>query len=161
MFDKNVISEIRRHLVDRHETVAVAESVTSGLLGAALSTAEEAMKFFQGGFILYNLGQKARHLDIDPVHAIETNCVSSKMAEDMALSIADQFSSSFGLAITGYATPVPESDNKLFAHLAISYQGEILLTAELKSDKAEAFVVQTNYVNKALVEFERAIRKNR
>ncbi len=150
MFDNVILKKIKDNLIERNETISVAESVTSGLLGTALSTAPDAMKFFQGGFIVYNIGQKARHLSINPIHAIECNCVSRKMAEDMALSICKQFSSDWGVAITGYASPVRESGNSVFAFIGVAYKGKIIHVDEINSEKQEPFDVQMLYVNNAL-----------
>ena len=78
---------------------------------------------FQGGLTVYNLGQKCRHLGVNPIQALECNCVSDKVAVEMAISVCKLFTSDWGIAITGYSTPVPESDNKLFAYFAIAFQG--------------------------------------
>jgi len=70
MFDKKLIDFIAKELLNRNESVAIAESVTGGLLQAAFSIAENASQFFQGGVTAYNVGQKYRHLLVDPLHAL-------------------------------------------------------------------------------------------
>lgn len=83
------LERIKTYMLAHTETLAVAESVTSGCLQAALSLAEDATRFFQGGITAYNLGRKARHLKIDPIHAQEANCVSEKVAIEMAEQVCD------------------------------------------------------------------------
>ena len=56
--DDQVIDQIKNILIDRGETIAVAESLTSGHLQVALASAENASEFFQGGITVYNLGQR-------------------------------------------------------------------------------------------------------
>jgi nicotinamide-nucleotide amidase len=52
-FEQSQIERVRRSLLKRKETIAVAESVTSGLLQAALAQAECASELYQGGITAY------------------------------------------------------------------------------------------------------------
>ncbi len=141
---------IKDRLIALGETIAAAESVTSGLLQFALSGAENAVNFYQGGITTYNLGQKSRHLLIEPVHALSCNCVSEKIAGDMALNVCRLFTSDWGIGITGYASPVPESGNKLFAWFAIACRGKIVMTRKIDAKKDEPAKIQQLYVNHLL-----------
>src|ERR1700761_7736679 len=132
-FDKKQVSEIKERLAKKNETISVAESVTAGLLQFALASADEALQFFQGGLTMYNLGQKTRHLHIDPIHALSCNCVSNKIARDLALNVCTMFCSDWGIGVTGYASAVPESGNKIFCYYAVAYHGKIVLENKLSS----------------------------
>ena len=137
-------------MIARQETIAVAESVTSGLLQLALSQAENAAEFYQGGITAYNLGQKSRHLIVEPIHALAFNSVSEKVAQEMALNVCSLFSSDWGMGITGYASPVPESENKLFAWYAIAHQDSIVVSKKITPKKNEPFRIQQLYVTDVL-----------
>jgi PncC family amidohydrolase len=151
MYDEKVINEIRDYLLKRHQTISVAESVTAGHLQAALASAENAAKFFQGGITAYNLGQKARHLHIEPIHAEQCNCVSEQIATQMAAEVSQLFTSDWGIAITGYAAPVPElSIHKLFAYYAISFRKKIVEAKEIEATTEDPIEVQVFYVNNLL-----------
>ena len=80
LYDENLVNTIKDILCQRKQTIAVAESVTAGHLQAALSSAVEASHFFQGGITAYNLGQKCRHLQVNPISAEGCNCVSEEVA---------------------------------------------------------------------------------
>src|SRR3569623_1090178 len=135
IYDEKSIEQIKNYLLSNHLTIAVAESVTSGHIQAALSTATDARKFFQGGITAYNIGQKSRHLIIEPTHAIECNCVSGQVAETMASNICKMFVSDIGIALTGYAAPVPERGiEQLFAWLSIVKQGKVVLTRKITTE---------------------------
>src|SRR5690606_30227245 len=95
------------------------------LLQFALSAIPNAAKFFQGGITAYNVAQKYKHLAVEPLRALEVNCVSQGVATEMAIHICQQFASDWGIGITGYATPVPESANKVFAFYTITCYGKI------------------------------------
>ncbi len=61
------IDKIRTYITARHEHLAIAESVTSGFLQAAFSTAQDASLFFEGGITTYNIDQEERHLFGQPL----------------------------------------------------------------------------------------------
>jgi nicotinamide-nucleotide amidase len=150
LISKSVIDELKDSLVQKQQTLAVAESVTSGVLQAVCSAATEAAKFFQGGITTYNLGQKVLHLGIEPIHAEQCNCVSAETAAQMALGVAKMFRSNWGMAVTGYASPVPESNNKLYAFCAISFNGEIVHEERIVPAASDFFPVQLEYALKVI-----------
>jgi len=149
MFDKKLIDFIGKALLNRNESIAVAESVTGGLLQAAFSIAENASQFFQGGITAYNVGQKYRHLLVDPLHALSCDSVSLKIAEDMSKHVCCMFTSTFGLASTGYASLVPEKNiNKLFSYYAIAKGSQIIDSGLIYSKEDEGLNTQLVYVDK-------------
>lgn len=150
LFDRGLLDRLGKKLLKKKQTIAVAESVTSGLLQAALSCIADASHCYHGGITAYNLAQKFRHLDIEPIHAQEVNCVSPKIARDMALSICETFHSDWGVGITGYASPVPESGQKVFAYFAIACNGKIRAKGKINPVKEDAFRLQVKYVNTVL-----------
>ena len=157
LFDPLQLEKIHRGLKKRKETIAVAESVTAGLLQAAIAQAECASEYFQGGITAYNLGQKYRHLDVEPIHAEQTNSVSEKVSAKMALQVCELFSSDWGIGITGYATPVPESGNKLFAYYAIAHNKKIVAKGKLSPKKDNPFKIQLGYVRSIIEVFVRKL----
>lgn len=148
------LTTISKYLLARKETLAVAESVTSGLVMATFSLAKNATQFFQGGITAYNLGQKTRHLSVDPILAEEANCVSEYVSEKMSIEVAKTFCSQWGLGITGYAVPVPALKIKFcYAFFTLSYNGSIVLSSRIDTKLKGQAVVQTYFVKKVLKEF--------
>ncbi|MDB5207130.1 MAG: CinA family protein [Flavisolibacter sp.] len=84
LIDPGLINSNKDLIIEGEETIAVAESVTSGLLQAALSQAIDVSKFYQGGITAYNLGQKYEHLNVESIHAQKCDCISEQVAGDMA-----------------------------------------------------------------------------
>ena len=151
MFDKELINKIAERLKNKQETIAVAESVTAGLLQAALASATDASSIFQGGITAYNIGQKCRHLFVEPVHAIQCNCVSGKVSEDMSVQVCSLFTSDYGVGITGYAARVPEKNiNELLAYYAIAFRGEVVVSEKVCTNTDEGLPAQLFYVDEAL-----------
>jgi PncC family amidohydrolase len=155
MYDLPAIETIRQHMISGNQTLTVAESVTSGHLQAALSLASEASRFFQGGITAYNLGQKARHLHVDPIHATACNSVSGTVADQMALNALKLFSSDWAIGITGYASPLPELGIRdLFAFYAIASRNEIIHRGKIESEDLGPLKVQVHFTNTVLKEFQ-------
>jgi nicotinamide-nucleotide amidase len=151
MFDKKLIDEIGEKLKNKNQSIALAESVTGGLLQAAFSNAKEASFFFQGGITAYNIGQKYRHLLVEPLHAIECNCVSQKVSEQMSINVCNLFLSDYGIGITGYAAKMPEKNiNELFAYYAISLNNKIVDHGKITTGAEEGLPAQLVYVNTVL-----------
>lgn len=136
---------IKNSCANSNHTIAVAESVTSGCLQLLLSNAEGAQQFFQGGITVYNCSQKAIHLNIEPIFAQDCNGVDPIVAVQMAHQVCALFRSQIGIAITGYATKVPEENiDKLYAFLAIVKDGELLLDEKIETQQ-EGIAAQWNY----------------
>lgn len=156
------VNRIRELLVRSKQSLGVAESVTAGQLQEAFSLAEKAMDFFQGGITVYNIGQKSRHLGVDPIHAASCNSVSKKVASEMSINVCKMFSSDWGIAITGYASPVPEEGVlEVYAYYAVSAGGvlvasDIIKPAVITNPK----LVRDDYVSQLLNIFIKIIVQN-
>jgi PncC family amidohydrolase len=152
--DHKAAERIRDLLVARAQSVAVAESVTAGQLQTAISMADNALCYFQGGITTYNIGQKALHLKVDPVHAAACDCVSEKIAGQMADNVAKLFLSDWGIAITGYASPVPEKGiDKLFACYSFYFRGKEMNTQTVFVENNSPDKVRQYYTDLILNDF--------
>lgn len=127
-FSKIVLDRISYYLRERNETISVAESVTSGSIQQAFSQMPSAENFYSGGITTYTLEQKVKHLNVDQQEAEKANCVSKSITETMALNVAKLFDTDWAVATTGYSTPVEESKGEIFAHYAVVYQDEIIIS---------------------------------
>jgi nicotinamide-nucleotide amidase len=131
-------------------------------LQTALSLAPNALNFFQGGITAYNLGQKARHFEVDPIFAEACDCVSENVASSMAKSVHRLFSCDWGLATTGYASPVPEKNIKrLYMCFAISNHNKIVLAQTIYCKPQTPFDVGVYYTHAILKEFVNLLRRKK
>jgi nicotinamide-nucleotide amidase len=85
--------------------LAVAESMTGGRLQARITEIPGASGFFLGGVTAYTLAQKVALLGVDEAHAAAVNCVSERVAGEMACGACRLFRADVALATTGYAEP--------------------------------------------------------
>ena len=151
---KKELQIISEYLLKRQETVAIGESVTAGLVMNHLSLAENATSFFQGGVTAYNLGQKTRHLGVEPIYADQMNCVSERVAQQMALQVSTLFCSHWGIGVTRYATTVPALNIKsCFAFYAFAYKSDVVSTACLNTKLKGQRNVQEYFARKIMSAF--------
>lgn len=150
-YDQSLVDKIKEIITNEQATIATAESVTSGHIQAALSLAKEASEYFQGGITCYNLGQKTRHLNIEPTLAQRSNCIHQKIAADMAVEVSKLFISKYGISITGYATINPDIEEEgLFAYTALAYNQQVVLQKKLTTTKQHPLEVQIDYTQQVL-----------
>ncbi|WP_377287690.1 CinA family protein [Planomonospora corallina] len=108
-------------LAGRGETVAVAESLTAGLIGAALTAPAGASAAFVGGVLSYATELKHRLLGV-PADLLEREgAVHPGVAAAMAAGVRELTGATYGLAATGVAGPDPQDGKAVgTVHLAVS-----------------------------------------
>lgn len=106
------------------ETVAAAESLTGGLLGAELTKAEGASEFFLGSIVAYATEAKARIVGVDRSVLEDAGPVSEETAAQLAERAAERFGADLGLSTTGVAGPAPHDGQPVgTVYVAASYKG--------------------------------------
>ena len=87
-------------LSNRGMSLATMEEFTGGLLGHIITDSTLSSQFYRGG-IIANSNLTEIGLGIPAVLIEESKGISGQVAEAMALSIKEKFSTDFGLSITG------------------------------------------------------------
>lgn len=105
---KELAARVVRVLADRGQTLASAESLTGGLLGAALTTVPGASAVYRGGLIVYATDLKASLAGLDAERLDVWGAVSDWTAGQLARAAAARCGADFGLATTGVAGPDPQ-----------------------------------------------------
>ena len=99
-----VLAELDR----RGQTLATAESLTGGLLGAMLTAVPGASRSYLGGVISYATRLKSELAGVDEATLAEVGPVASRTAEEMAVGVARRCRADWGIATTGVAGPDPQ-----------------------------------------------------
>lgn len=122
--DRDMAARIVGLLGQRQQTVAVAESLTGGLLGAAITTVPGASVVFRGGVIAYATDLKAQLLGVSAALLAARGAVDPDVAGAMAQGVRDRLGAAIGVATTGVAGPDP-ADGKPpgTVHIAVSARG--------------------------------------
>ncbi|MEU9331959.1 CinA family protein [Streptomyces sp. NPDC048290] len=101
-------ADVLRLLTVRGETVAVAESLTGGLVAAELTAVPGASKAFRGSVTAYATELKQRLLGVDADLLETRGAVDAQVAGQMAAGARRVLGADWGLATTGVAGPDPQ-----------------------------------------------------
>jgi nicotinamide-nucleotide amidase len=94
-------------LIGRGETIASAESLTGGLLAAALTSVPGASAAFRGGIVAYATDLKSAVLGVPDDLLERHGAVHPAVAEAMAEGARARLGTSVGISTTGVAGPDP------------------------------------------------------
>ncbi|MEV7195632.1 CinA family protein [Streptomyces sp. NPDC093510] len=97
-----------RILAARGETLAVAESLTGGLVAAEITSVAGASKVFRGSVTAYATELKRDVLGVDGTLLDERGAVDPEVARQMADGVRKVLGADWGLATTGVAGPDPQ-----------------------------------------------------
>ena len=98
-------ADLVARLTSAGQTVAVAESLTGGLVAAALTDIPGASVVVRGGVLAYWTDLKAQVLGVDEGLLARVGAVDAEVAEQMARGVRLLMGSTYGLATTGVAGP--------------------------------------------------------
>jgi nicotinamide-nucleotide amidase len=141
----------------RGESLALAESVTGGLLASRLTAIPGASEAFLGGVTAYSGRAKALLLGLDPDLLEAQGTVSEATSRALAEAVRDKLGATWGLGLTGNAGPGAEGEAPLgtvFVALA-GPGGTTARTFCLPGDRAD---VQLRGAGWALDLLRRALR---
>ncbi|MEO0010757.1 MAG: hypothetical protein RIQ39_346 [Actinomycetota bacterium] len=148
---KNVIASLEA----RGETLSVAESITAGGLGSAITTMPGASQVFLGGVIAYSNDVKINILGIDSALIDKFSVVSEEVAIAMADAVRAKFGTTWGIATTGIAGPgdhlgMPEG------RVWVAISGPVNQTIQLQLDSGREGI-RTGAISSAIGTFARIL----
>ena len=101
-------AEVIRSFAARGLTLAVAESLTGGLVVAELVSVPGASAVVRGGVVAYATELKHDLLGVDAALLAAGGPIQSSVAEQMASGVRRRLGADVGLATTGVAGPDPQ-----------------------------------------------------
>jgi nicotinamide-nucleotide amidase len=123
--DRELPMDVADAMRDEGDTLAVAESCTGGLIGAAITAVPGASDYFDSGLTTYSYDAKRRHLGVSRETLDEHGAVSEPVAREMAQGVRDVTDTTWGVATTGVAGPTGGSEDKPVGtvFIGVSYAG--------------------------------------
>ena len=108
-------------------TVAVAESITGGMIGALITEQPGSSEYFAGGVIAYSNTVKREQLGVSPSLLEAVGAVSREVGEAMATGVRSRLGTDLGVAITGIAGPAAEGTSKRvgLTYVAVASAGHV------------------------------------
>lgn len=98
-------AEVVAALIRHGMTIAVAESLTGGLVIAELVSVPGASAVVRGGVVAYATDLKASQLGVDADVLAEAGPIDPRVAEQMAEGVRRRLGADVGIATTGVAGP--------------------------------------------------------
>jgi nicotinamide-nucleotide amidase len=105
---EDVAAELVELLLARGHTLVTAESLTGGLVGAAVTAVPGCSAVYRGGVVSYATDLKAQLLDVDPALLDQVGAVHPAVAQAMADGAAHRLGADYAVATTGVAGPSPQ-----------------------------------------------------
>src|SRR5438309_8801140 len=135
-----IAEQIAAKLIERRQTIAVAESSTGGLISAALLAVPGASAYFLGSAVVYTRDARRILMDIPDEAMKGIRSASEPYAKLLASQIRHRFSTDWGLSETGATGPTGNRYGDAAGHSCIAVAGlaEQAMTLETgKSDRLE------------------------
>ncbi|HEY1487599.1 MAG TPA: CinA family protein [Micromonosporaceae bacterium] len=104
----DLAAQIHDLLMARRQTVATAESLTAGLVAAALTETPGASATYRGGLVVYATDLKAALAGVSLELLEERGAVDSEVARQLALGARERIAADWGIGLTGVAGPDPQ-----------------------------------------------------
>jgi nicotinamide-nucleotide amidase len=101
-------TDVVRLLTVRGATLAVAESLTGGLVAAEITSVPGASKVFRGSVTAYATELKHELLGVDAALLTARGAVDPQVAAQMAAGVRKALGTDWGIATTGVAGPEPQ-----------------------------------------------------
>jgi nicotinamide-nucleotide amidase len=154
---KDVLAEIViKSLKKSGRTLSVAESITGGGLGAALTSIPGASDVFLGGVIAYTDKSKLKILEVANSILRKESAVSEAAAKAMAESVRIKFKSDYAISTTGVAGPGKAYGQKAgTVWIGIASKKEVIAVALFLTGDREA--VRNATIESAFATFSRII----
>jgi len=118
-----IAEKIAEKLIARHQTLAVAESSTGGLISASLLAVPGASAYFRGGAVVYTRDARRILADIPDEAMKGIRSASEVYARLLASQIRQRFSSDWALSETGATGPTGNRYGDAAGHCCMAVSG--------------------------------------
>lgn len=109
---RSVAEDVAALLVERHSTLAVAESCTGGRIASMFTAMAGASEYFLGGVVSYANSAKSAILGVSADDIEKYGAVSQTVAEQMAVGVRRITGAEYSIATTGIAGPSGGTESK-------------------------------------------------
>jgi nicotinamide-nucleotide amidase len=135
-----IAEQVAAKLIERRQSIAVAESSTGGLISAALLAVPGASAYFLGSAVVYTRDARRILMDIPDEAMKGIRSASEVYAQLLANQIRQRFSSHWGLSETGATGPAGNRYGDAAGHSCMAVAGPqaAVITLETGSNDRQA-----------------------
>ena len=145
-----IAATIAARLKARHESIAVAESSTGGLIAAALLALPGASAYFLGGAVAYTRQAKQLLLGLDDAALAEIRPATEPHALLLARAAKVRFAASWGLAETGATGPTGNRYGDPAGHTCLAAVGIVERAITVNTGSADRLANMHAFARAAL-----------
>ncbi len=146
----SIAEKIAARLIERRQTVAVAESSTGGLISAALLAVPGASAYFLGGGVIYTRDARRILMDIPDETMKGMRSASEPYAELLAGRIRQRFATDWGLSETGATGPTGNRYGDAAGHSCMAVAGPASQVITLETGRNDRLANMQAFASAAL-----------
>jgi PncC family amidohydrolase len=134
-----IAEKIAAKLIERRQTIAVAESSTGGLISASLLAVPGASAYFLGGAVVYTRDARRVLMDIPDEAMKGIRSASEPYAKLLASQVRKRFATDWGLSETGATGPTGNRYGDSAGHSCMGVAGADTVAMTLETGKSDRF----------------------
>jgi nicotinamide-nucleotide amidase len=145
-----IAEKIAVKLIERKQTIAVAESSTGGLIAASLLAVPGASAYFLGGAVVYTRDARRILMDIPDDAMKGIRSASEPYAKLLASQMRKRFATDWGLSETGATGPTGNRYGDAAGHSCMAVAGPAEEVITLETGSADRFANMHVFARTAL-----------
>jgi len=150
-YDDETLEEILgKILISKKQTLATAESCTSGLLANLITDIPGSSNYYKGGINCYSNEAKINILKVKKKTIMKYGAVSKECAMEMAENVRKIFKTDYGISITGIAGPGGGTKEKPVGLVWFGISGKNFIKSFYKLFKGNRKFIKLSSANTAL-----------
>lgn len=132
----SLAEKVAARLIERKETIAIAESSTGGLIAAALLALPGASAYFIGGAVVYTKAARAALMDISDADMTGLRPSTEAYALLLARRARERMGATWALSETGATGPSGNRYGDAAGHTCFAVAGPVEKSATLETGSA-------------------------
>lgn len=152
-------NDIGTRLIERGETVAVAEGTTGGLVSAALLSVAGASRYYAGGGVVYTLNSRIALAGVSPEAYANYRGTTPDMIATLAEAMRQRLGATWCIAESGLAGPTGGRSGAPAGRTTLGVAGPVALTAVNETGLADRETNMVEFTTLALRFLRDAIQK--
>jgi nicotinamide-nucleotide amidase len=145
-----IAENIAAKLIERKQTIAIAESSTGGLISAALLSVPGASAYFLGGGVVYTRDARRILMDISDEAMKGLRSASEPYAQLLANQVRTRFATDWGLSETGATGPTGNRYGDAAGHSCMAVAGPQHAVFTLETGSADRQANMQKFASTAL-----------
>ena len=147
---QELADKVAARLIERRDTIAIAESSTGGLIAAALLSVPGASAYFLGGAVVYTRASRAALLGITDAEMAGKRASTEFYALLCAKRVRERHGATWGLGETGATGPTGNRYGDAAGHSCMAVVGPVERAMTLETGSADRRANMDAFAKRAL-----------